>query len=253
MAYYNGNGVYDYLAQHEEGRDFFWTGKDIWILVYGNADCEPMVLTVASANRPDAAFTNEEKNAVDMAAWLAGESGISVNFVRFDPARPMDQVGYCEPGMKKVSVISSDALRGHFSKYGLKMNDMGAGKMINDRSSSPYHEWQRTYMGNSVVVSDIDLLQLRNHLPVKIIELKRSYITLDRWTPYTDDYDNFILLSRLAVKSNMEFLIVYNRRIKNPFLDDISRLKFFRFDHREDPYCRFLGYGTIQELARQGV
>lgn len=39
--------------------------------------------------------------------------------------------------------------------------------------------------------------------------------------------------------ANLEFKIVYNQRRKNPYCDDISKLKLFSFDYRENRpnYC----------------
>jgi hypothetical protein len=58
-----------------------------------------------------------------------------------------------------------------------------------------------------------------------------------------------MLLSRLARKRNLGFYIVYNHRNKDPFFDDISKLKIFEFDHRTQNYCRFAGYKTIRQFA----
>ncbi|MDE6911439.1 MAG: hypothetical protein K2P44_13375 [Lachnospiraceae bacterium] len=48
MNYYVGNGVYDFLINHQKSRNFFWTSGNIWLLVYGDEQNEPKVLTVAS-------------------------------------------------------------------------------------------------------------------------------------------------------------------------------------------------------------
>jgi hypothetical protein len=124
-----------------------------------------------------------------------------------------------------------------------------AQKSINDKSSSPYHDWQRSNMGSSVIATDIDLLRFEGQNPIEILELKRSYKALEEWEPYHRDYKNFLLLSKLARKRDLAFYIVYNHRTKSPFYDDISRLKIFEFDHRMTTYCRLMGYRTIQQFA----
>lgn len=100
-----------------------------------------------------------------------------------------------------------------------------------------------------MVVADIDLIRYQREMPREIIELKRSYINIEKWEPYKQDYKNFILLSKLAERRQLDFFIVYNHRTKTPFYDDISRLKIFEFDHRMQPYCRFLGYESIHQFA----
>lgn len=253
MSYYVGNGVYEYLSRCEKRDSFYWTSGNLWLLVYGNTYNEPKVLTVASEEKLETAATTAEKRAVKEAVKIAGDTGISVNFVRFAPEGPIERVRYCERGMKSVSVISSEELKKRFAQYGLTMNRLSAQKSINDKKSSPYHEWQRENMGSSVVVSDIDLLRLENHEPREIIELKRSFIPLDKWKPYKADYNNFSLLSALAKERSLGFYIVYNYRKKTPLFDDISRLKIFEFDHTREPECRLLGYRKIEEFAEHGI
>ena len=249
MSYYVGNGVYEYLSRCPKRDSFYWTSGNLWLLVYGNTYDEPKVLTIASEEKLEAAETEAEKKAAQMVVKIAGNTGIPVNFVRFDPAAPIERVRYCERGMKSTSVISSEELKNRFARYGLIMNQLPAQKSINDKSSSPYHVWQRLNMGSSVVVSDIDLLRLENHEPEEIIELKRSFIPLDRWRPYEKDYNNFRLLSALAQKRGLGFYIVYNYRKKTPFFDDVSYLKIFQFDHRRETECSLPGYREIDKFA----
>ena len=122
---------------------------------------------------------------------MTRNTDVPVNFVRFDPSSPIEQVRYWAQGTRMTAIISSKELWKMFQGYGLKMNEMPAQKSINDKSSSPYHDWQRVHMGNSVVVADIDLLRLENGVPTEIIELKRSFIDIEKWEPYQKDYRNF--------------------------------------------------------------
>lgn len=249
MEYYAGNGIYEYLDSCENGKHFFRPARGIWFLVYGNRFYEPVVLTIASANRLGAELTSKERGAMYAARQVAAVGGLPVNFIRFDADHSVEQVRYWEPEMHEISVISSAALKRRFCRFGLEMNERTARKAINDKSASPYHIWQRSHMGDTVTVADIDLLRYTDKKPAEIIELKRSYIKLEKWQPYRQDYKNFILLSKLAVMSGLAFYIVYNRRIKVPFYDDIARLKLFAFDHRARPACRFLGYWTMEQFA----
>lgn len=248
-AYYTGNGIYEYLAKGTNRDDFFWTSGHLWLLVYGDECFVPKVLTVASGSRLGVNTTDEERMAVHVAGQIIQGTNIPVNFIRFDSDKPVETIQYWESKMKCLSEISSEELKNRFARYGLKMNDIMTHKSINDRSSSPFHDWQRKNMGDSVVVADIDLVRYRNNVPVEIIELKRSYIELERWEPYPVDYKNFILLSKLSHARGLQFYIVYNKRIKTPFYDDVSRLKIFEFDDRRQPYCQLAGYRTIGQFA----
>lgn len=249
MNYYEGNGICQYLGSCKEGEKFFWPKARLWLLVYGDENSNPKVLTVASERKLGAKAVYEEQEAAHMAQQIVQGTGIPVNFVRFDPDRDVQTFQYCEPEMNSMLKLSAEGLKDRFSQYGLKMNEKTAHKSINDKSSSLFHDWQRKSMGDSVTVADIDLIRHKDNEPTEIIELKRSYIEIETWEPYQRDYKNFILLSKLARKRNLKFYIVYNRRIKEPFFDDVSTLKIFEFDSGVQPNCQFKGLKTIEQFA----
>ena len=126
-----------------------------------------------------------------------------------------------------------------FEKYGINTHPTKTQKYLNDKTSSAYHKWQREVLGNHITVSDIDLVKVENGKVLAIYELKRSIIPIENWQPFKDDYANFRLIEKFANMVNSEFKIVYNRRIKEPFYDDISKLKLFSFDceNNESKYC----------------
>ncbi len=249
--YYTGNGIYEYLAGCREKENFYWTSGNMWLLVYGDKKHNPKVVTVASQRsfQYGRKLSKNEQQAMQTAQRIADAAEIPVNFIRFEPEKRIQEVEYWEDGMADIFRISSENLKERFESCGLTMNLCRVQKAINDRSSSPYHEWQRTHMGSSVVAADMDLIRLQRGKPTEILELKRSYIHLTNWTPYKEDYENFYLLSSLAKRSGLKFYIVYNRRIKDPYKDDISRLKLFAFDHSRTIPCRFLSYKTIEEFT----
>ena len=170
MDYYVGNGVYDFLSRCKEKENFFWTSGNLWILVYGDSNYEPKVVTVASGNPLNIVITEAEMKAVKVARQLVEGTDIGVNFVRFNPCKPINQVAYWNPGMARIPIISSEELKNRFRQYGLEMNEMSAHKSINDKSSSPYHDWQRAHMGDSVIVADIDLIRYQGEEIREIIE-----------------------------------------------------------------------------------
>ena len=67
--------------------------------------------------------------------------------------------------------------------------------------------------------------------------------------PYKADFNNFILLSKLAVEAGIDFYIAYNYRQELPFLDDISYIKLFEFDYRIKEYYKFIRYLPIEEFV----
>lgn len=253
MGYYVGNGVYDYLFKCDNRANFYWTSRELWLLVYGNENSEPKVITVASKNRLGGKTASQERDAVRVAQQIARGTHIPVNFVRFSSDENMEKFQYWEPKKNDIEEISSEALKNKFMVYGLKMNANKAHKSINKTSSSGYQDWQRENMGNSVVAVDIDLLRYQGAELTEIIELKRSYKDCNEWEPYPEDNQNFRLLSKLAEKRGLGFYIVYNRRTETPFYDDVSKLKIFLYDHRMEKSFKLLGYRTIQQFAENAA
>lgn len=249
MSYYESNGIYEYLKENNI-KNFFWTSSDKWILVYGNDRQEPKVVSVvvkSTGNSED--VSQQEKNIISVVKSMVKDTDIHMNFIRYDADKPLETVQFWEAGSARLETINMDDLRNRFIQYGIKMNENKTKKFINDRSSSQYHEWQRENMGSDVTVSDIDLIRFKGNEIKEIIELKRSKIPLEKWNPYKADFNNFTLLSKLAVEAGIDFYIAYNYRQELPFLDDISYIKLFEFDYRIKEYYKFIRYLPIEEFV----
>lgn len=148
--------------------------------------------------------------------------------------------------------ITLKALKDVFAEKGLDI-PIGKGtthKYLNTETSSAYHDWQSAELGGDITVCDLDLVKWKQGKPLQIYELKRSYYDLDEWTPFTDDYANFSLVSKFAKRAGMRFQIVYNVRTKKPFFDDVSRLKLFDFDHQKKDEVRDLGIVRIEDFVQ---
>lgn len=257
MEHYKGNGIYDYLKNNHY-TNFFWTSSDKWIVVYGNDKQEPKVVTIISEYTDESKDVDKkELNAIALVRSIIKNTDIHINFIRYHADEPLEGVQYWENGeegigaAKILPTISMDCLRNKFIQHGIIMNGNVTGKAVNDKTSSKYHEWQRENMGSDVTISDIDLIRFSNNKVAGIIELKRSVISLEKWEPYEVDFNNFILLSKLAIKAGIQFHIAYNYRSKNPIYDDISNIKLFRFDYRMEEYYKILGYETIEQFASE--
>lgn len=251
MDYYVGNAVYNYLIENNMQHNFFWTSRDKWILVYGDENCDPKVVSVVTQGDISECLTDKEINTLKVVKNIVKRTNIGMNFIKYNPKDGLHKVRYWELEETELITIDMEQLKNRFMAYGLELNTVPTSKDINDKSSSAYHEWQRNNMGSSITVSDIDLIRFIGNDVGEIIELKRSKDAIEQWKPYEDDYNNYILLSKLAVKANIAFYILYNYRQKRPFYDDISRLKMFEFDYRIEAYYRLLGYGRIEDFAEK--
>lgn len=251
MDHYKGNEIYNYLKSNHYN-NFFWTSSDKWIVVYGNEEQEPKVITVVSEYTDESkGISEKERNVISLVRNMIKNTDIHMNVIRYHAEEPLESVQYWEQGEKNIKTLTMDSLHGKFIQHGITMNGSVAQKPINSQTSSKYHEWQRANMGRNVTVSDIDLIRFSNNVVAGIIEFKRSRISLEEWEPYEADFNNFILLSKLAEKVGIHFHIVYNYYTAIPFVDNISRIKVFKFDYRIEKYCKEMGYETIEQFVSE--
>jgi hypothetical protein len=65
---------------------------------------------------------------------------------------------------------------------------------------------------------------------VEVLELKRSFISLETWRPYKADYTNFNVIANVCEPADVRFTIAYNVRTTNPTRDDPSQLSLFAYE-----------------------
>lgn len=229
--YYSWNALYEQL-EATGCREFCWAVGNSWVLLYGDTRGVPRLVaytTGASTKELDALSIVQMQATLGLAEQLARRAGLPFAMIEFD-----DRSGEISEVSLNRTIVTLVELKEWFSKFGLavKGNETGASlKAINDASSSAYHNWQRSALGQ-ITVADIDLVRINANTgePMAIYELKRSYIALDKWWPFRADYPNFNLVSTFAGMANINFFIAYNVRHKTPkFFDDVSRLRIFSY------------------------
>ncbi len=222
-SYYRTNDVYTRLDQIER-HPFLWVSGNAWILIYGDAQSNPLLCVLAYG-----ISANVSEPVVDSLQVICDCARLPFRMICFDDsAEQIDHV-LCGPDRSTLTQVSLPDLKSLFAELGIPVTGGIPHKAINDRESSAYHHWQRANLGR-IVVSDIDLIRLDGELhPIELLELKRSYISLSSWTPYRDDYANFNLLLSVAKRCSLRFSIAYNVRHRSPFRDDASRLVLFRY------------------------
>ncbi|GAB2782222.1 hypothetical protein GCM10027040_05370 [Halomonas shantousis] len=230
MNYYRTNAVYETLMQTRE-HSFVWVSGNAWILVYADAAGVPRLLVMAYG----ASWSRQER-VITAFGTLAEAARLPHVLVGFDDRVPViDSVSISTMNVPPVT-IGLDRLKAIYQRFGLPVTAGACGKSVNDATSSAYHKWQRENLG-AIKVSDIDLLRLgEDGTPTEIIELKRSYIPLEKWAPYRADYANFNLLCAVSHTTGWHFTIAYNLRQTRPrFHDDASRLSLFRYWNHDTP------------------
>ncbi len=249
MPYYQSNALYDYFKKNYTPHFKFVSGN-LWQLIYGASNCSPKLLVLASGisnNKLDSKFSEDELEAFKTLEELSERTKIPLRFVRFIiNEREVNEV-FTFINNENGRIVSMDTLSQLFGQSGLPISQTPTGKYLNDVESSAYHKWQRACLGSSLKVSDLDLLRFSNENKIThLYELKRSYYSLENWEPFSVDYNNFRLVSRLMKKANIKFQIIYNVRKKNPWHDDISKLKIFDVDIDDDRFIIFNKYVSLQ-------
>lgn len=255
MNYYKGNGLYEYLEQHN-CQNFYFVKGDMWWLIYGDKKSNPKLLVLACAVTDDEyrfnSFSKSEERASKCLDFFAEQTGLPKLVVRFSGEADEIVNVKIKQDEEPYKEITLKALKDVFAEKGLDI-PIGKGtthKYLNTETSSAYHDWQSAELGGDITVCDLDLVKWKQGKPLQIYELKRSYYDLDEWTPFTDDYANFSLVSKFAKRAGMRFQIVYNVRTKKPFFDDVSRLKLFDFDHQKKDEVRDLGIVRIEDFVQ---
>lgn len=238
MNYYRGNAIYDYI-QRNRIKDFHFVAGNMWQLIYGDNFCQPKLLVLVIGRESEdfqSDFSKKEIKAFRLLQKLGEQSGLPVLILKFNStSQEIEKVEIYDSLNESGTEILLSQLSAIFKKYDLPTGNSSTSKYLNDRTSSAFHKWQRNSLGKSLTVSDIDLWKVSSKGIDCLFELKRSYLLIEKWKPFSDDYRNFELVSKTANLAGAKFKIAYNVRHKKPFEDDISRIKIFEVDFSRVP------------------
>lgn len=231
------------MLERTEGHPFRWVAGNAWTLIYGDNQSNPLVCALVAGKS-----WSFQKEIFSLVKRISDVSGLPMVHIEFDDRRPEIENVLASINGAEFKTFELADLRDLFASFGLPVKSGKVSKSINDASSSAYHNWQRQNLGN-ISVSDIDLFRKSvGSVRAELIELKRSYISLDNWKPFPADYTNFNLLLAVARLCSLEFSIAYNVRHKNPFHDDATRFSIFRYNQESLP--RSVGIYTQDEFIR---
>ena len=243
-GYYVGNAFYDYVEKKFD--NFVFAKENLWLLVYGNKRCEPKVIIVLSALDKKSydleKFNKPETEIIHYATQISEKSGVPwlyVSFIKSEKTLSKVKV-YCPSKKLFYEELSPNELADLYRSFDLFIIEKESGKAINKQYSNVYQKWQMT-IGYGLTGSDIDIMKIKKDKIVSVYELKRSHISIERWKPYPADFHNFVLLSKLFIKCQIKFYIVYNYRKEEPFLDDISKIKVYKIDASKRNFYEEIG------------
>ena len=113
--------------------------------------------------------------------------------------------------------------------FGTDYDRMGTSKAKNKRTAGGFHDWSRANLPERFKKQDLDIVVTSDGVePQYLIELKRSYIGLDGWTPFKDDLRNYVLQVKSATGADAVPLIAYQNK---EIIDDDSEMTLFRIDN----------------------
>lgn len=231
MTRYSTNAIYEYLKQNEGSFEYnyLYINENNWIIIYGNENTSPkLILIVTSLSDITQEQTEFEKKALSVMLT----NNIPIRLLRFEPNSFSQEVSITtNENNEFFTVIETSKLYSNlFEHYGLSAGKLIETKEINVATSSTFHEWQRNFLSGKLNITDIDLIVYdSNNLIIRIYELKRSYIPLLSWKPYSADYANFKLLRRSFLNS-IPIFILYNLYTGNPRIEDLSTLTLFKIN-----------------------
>jgi hypothetical protein len=251
MNYYKTNALYEHIKSGNYSQFKFAVGNS-WQLVYGDNNCLPKVLIFAVGvpnNELNNPLSSIDLSAFNLLKNIAIKTGLPIRCIRFACDLDVVETVLFSNESLNFSSITMPQLSENFGSFGLPVSATQTNKYLNDLTSSAYHKWQRSSLGSALTVSDIDMWKVNeNEEPLGIYELKRSYYTLERWVPFTDDYRNFKLISNLCNMASIGFKIVYNQRTTNPFNDNIENIKRFAVNFNNTPPIVNRGIINISDL-----
>lgn len=223
---YTGNKIYEYIDNNALTRFVTFTDKE-WLLIYGNQSNNPQLMVFAiECNSLDEELPQKIKDNVNISFRLSKQVELPFCIIQFSNSSDNIELYWDSEWLS----TTFEKLTEIFNYYGLVASN-AISKDINQYSSSRFHDWQRRTLGN-IKVTDLDLLEInQDKSVVRIYELKRSYIPLDNWLPYQQDFVNFQLIWDTVRNSSIGFYLLYNPFYKNGYnrVDDISKLKVFQF------------------------
>lgn len=280
MERYKDNGICNYIEKAvnkgvKTDLKFYDIEKSL-LVVANKKDNVPIALFVDDrCENPDRELTPEEKQYGNICFSLAKQANLPLFWIKYVDVPVLkneDEVYIWDasngPKFDKLKMKEIvDLLKKH--NIQCESEDKSPRKEKNDSLSSAFHLWQRECLKVGVF-ADIDLIRIVNKEVKEIIELKRSFYSLENWRPFYFDINNFSIIFNLCKRlGNVPFKIIYNSQVKNiPELekgkdiyfktikqqtgeicyDKIDKIKVFDVEEKEKVYYYPLPYPVFKEI-----
>ena len=234
MERYTDNGLCNYIENAvrrgaETNLKFYDLSKSL-LVVARKEDNWPIAMFIDDrcSDPSENAITPAEREYGKVCYRLARKAGLPLVWIRYidDHELTNDSVVYLavpELRQRFYRVKIGEIARILRDNYGIDcvLRNKTPQKEKNDSLSSAFHLWQRECLDIGIF-ADIDLIRVNNDSVSEIIELKRSYLPLETWTPFPADSHNFEILKNLCTMlGNIPFRIVFNTQV--PYGPEIEK------------------------------
>ncbi|MCA6437375.1 MAG: hypothetical protein IM600_03590 [Bacteroidetes bacterium] len=157
MDYYKSNALYEHLTNTKNQKFAFCSGN-MWQLIYGDSNSLPKILVLLigiTESQKDSPF-EPNQSAYQNLKFVSDKTTVPLVVIRFlNDVAEIENVSVLKDDntFKTISLIELTEI---FKQNGLPVKNSSTAKYLNDKSSSAYHNWQRSSLGYNITVTDID-------------------------------------------------------------------------------------------------
>lgn len=222
-----------------------------FLIIYNKINFNPLCILIESWNKTGN-ITNEENDACGIAKYLSKTLNIPFYFISYsdDTLNHQSEITYYTSN--DLGKIYKGKLGDFFTKLTNEYLEFRVISMekyvkpINDKSSTPFHVWQRKYLkyidlfyddpnNDNIKMVDVDMVYCDTKVR-SIIEIKRSYVS--DWKPYKADENNYLSICKFCDLLGINFFLFFvpqnnNNGVK---IDDYEHIKIYDMYHRIGGY-----------------
>ncbi len=241
MNFYN-NDMLLYLRNNKTIHNYRLLSETVGVLVIFDENFNALCILIESYNKDLSKLSDEERDALNISKYFYQTIGLPFYFLKYsdDDLTVNSNIEYIISGMQ----TTNSCLLGDFFTNIIKNTSVNftltskntPTKAINDKTSTPFHIWQRSNLGYSGFPVDIDMVFIQNNILHSLIEIKRSYIR--DWKPYKADKNNYLAMCKLCNLAEINFFLFFIPQHKNGSIktDDYNNIAIYDIFHRIGNY-----------------
>ena len=237
MCFYHNN-MLQHLRVNKGSHCYRLLSETVGVLVIFNSNFDALCILIESYNENLAVLDSEEQDAINISNYICNKLGIPFYFFKYSDKilNNNTQVLYFMNGMYSFDICSLyDFFTNKIINPNVNFNISNKNtpsKYINDKNSTPFHEWQRNCLNYNGFPVDIDMVFYENNVLYSLIEIKRSFVK--DWKPYKADKNNYLALCKFCDRLEVNFSLFFIPQIKNLSVkvDDYDHISIYNVLHK---------------------